>query len=853
MVKKLKSSSQYYPELSLVDSLVTFHSQLGDDYKIAELGCVDELYDRLAKYDIPDIPLNRKVAIDAISHFLSPIQPFKCITKREAYGLMDLSKSVGFGASSKKIYTREDERMYQYMKDYAKLTSEQIHHVIINAAQKDEVRVSSKTPRLFTSFPPEHTFLCLIVLCRFMDQFQNHSFCKDGSISTVGDSIQDGAVKHYYNVLNKRPYKYCTDTSGQDSSVSGEFLDLFYSMLETKIDFDCEEERAWYRSIVFNSKNKLLNVNGDLYLVRRGLGSGDYLTIVINIIWRFYMFVENYNHKYEDILRDNTLAICGDDFICSSQFNDLDLNSKYAKIEWAGKPVEWDDMDFCSLKFVPYIHHDPVKVKAVLEMRKKKVHMLSPKLEMQRLGGLLRVLADYKTYQRILAIMVRLVEDHPETRDDYDSLFISYNDLWNSYNLYIERHSRVLKPSRALIKMSTDKKKVVVIRKGELEKLKNKANQNKKTRTRRKGKPNPGFVGNPVRDMPFTAFTGAQNKRSMTKKNVQFSENLGTINTAGASFNVTQYPINPGQSSTFPWLYKEAAQWEKYRIRKLMLQFIPSVTEFSANGIGSIGLAFDSDASDTPPSNWRELYDMEPASFNLPCKVCVLNVPYKIMNTLTDGFFIRRGLKPIHTDIKTYDCGNLFVATEGQASAGMIGQLVIHYDVEFLIPVLDTSPTPPVNNTVSYFKGTSTTLNAEPTQLAFATNCTDGLGIYSADGSFILPQGNYLVDVMLSGTASTGQITGVYFQTQKDGTYVNEQCCSNQIAIIAAEPPQNLKKSVIKSPGVDEVGTFSQLPITGSTWIQSTGTNILTLVGSIEVNEAPFTGEVFYSIRVVSI
>lgn len=436
MTKRLRDRSQFYPEFDELPVDLVKHSQIGSGYKIAELGDLDEVYDRLAKYDILDKPLKREIALMSINYFMDKIHPCDFIEPEGAYDSMDKSKSIGFGAQSNKIFSREDPRMYDYLMKYVELSKVTPHHVVINAAQKDEVRVQDKTPRLFTSFPPEHTFLATIVLGDFMDQFLDHRFCTDMSISTVGDSIQTGAARFYYEELSKLPYVYCTDTSAQDSSVSPEFINMVYDQIKLKYTLT-DEEDSMFEAVRFNSINKLMSVNGDVYLVPRGLGSGDYLTIVINIMWRYYMFLENYKHPLETVLDDNRLIICGDDFACSSLYPDLDLSSTYAKIEWAGKPITWDEMDFCSIKFKPYIHHDPKKVLAVLNLRKKKVHQLSPEHEMQRLGGILRVLSTEEVYNIVLNRMRVLVHKHPETLITFRNLYISFEDLYYCYNTYI--------------------------------------------------------------------------------------------------------------------------------------------------------------------------------------------------------------------------------------------------------------------------------------------------------------------------------------------------------------------------------------------------------------------------------
>jgi transcription elongation factor Elf1 len=431
MSKKMSSNSQYYEELSLpIDP--NFQSQLGDEYKLAELGSLSELLDRLANYDRPDEPINTATAMIAMNHFLDKIFNCTFCSLESAFRTMPQDKSIGFGAKECGVYSRKDPAMYEYLLDYYNRSVEGPVHVIITASQKDEIRPSTKTPRLFTSYPPEHTFLATIVFNDFLQQFIALHFTTGSSCSALGDSMQLGAGVIYKEELQKLPYLYCTDTKAQDSSVSPDFIALFYTMVKSKFVLSVEEE-ALYEAVVFNTINKLLNVNGHAYLVSRGLGSGDYFTSVINVIWRLYMVLDNYHYPLDFFFRDNKPVINGDDLMMTSKYDDLNLNSRHATIEWLNRPITWEEADFCSITFVPYICHDPKKVLAVLHKRIPKRFMLLPKYQMQRLGGILRVLSNREVYDEVIHMMKVLAQEKSLWKEYYD-LFITYEQLYMTYN-----------------------------------------------------------------------------------------------------------------------------------------------------------------------------------------------------------------------------------------------------------------------------------------------------------------------------------------------------------------------------------------------------------------------------------
>jgi hypothetical protein len=435
-MKKIGKYSQFIPDLKSVEIDISNHSQLGVEYKLANLGVFNEVLDRLGKYDIYDHPLDERCVNFTMDYFFSKINQCLFLDETIAYSEMNKAASVGFGAKLSGIDSRHDPRLESYMFDYVNRSIDEVTHCLISGSQKDEIRPSHKTPRLFTSFPPEHTYAAAICLGDFLRQFYSRHFCVDGSVSAVGDSPQKGCMVHYRIELSKRPFIYCTDTSGQDASVNPQFIRRIYENIFSKMSLT-HEEKCLFWNTMDNSIYKYINIAGNVYLVPRGLGSGDYLTVVINIMWRLYMIFENYNHNLYTYFDDNTTVINGDDLTMSSQYNDLDLNSKHAQIEWLGRPLIWEEADFCSCKFEPNIHLDKTKMLAVLNLRKNKAYQFSPTMEMSRLGGLLRVHVDEEFYNIVLNKMIELDKQF-NLNVHFVQNFVTYEEVFESYNCYNE-------------------------------------------------------------------------------------------------------------------------------------------------------------------------------------------------------------------------------------------------------------------------------------------------------------------------------------------------------------------------------------------------------------------------------
>jgi hypothetical protein len=121
----------------------------------------------------------------------------------------------------------------------------------------------------------------------------------------------------------------------------------------------------------------------------------------------------------------------------SSKYGNLDLNSRHVLIEWKGRPISWEEADFCSLLFSPYIHHDPKKILAVYYKRLPKTMSMNPALQMYRLGGLLACLSTRDVYDFLLSKMIMLAKKYNLFRE-YMNVYISYDLLFHRYNSYVQ-------------------------------------------------------------------------------------------------------------------------------------------------------------------------------------------------------------------------------------------------------------------------------------------------------------------------------------------------------------------------------------------------------------------------------
>jgi len=159
----------------------------------------------------------------------------------------------------------------------------------------------------------------------------------------------------------------------------------------------------------------------------------------------------------------------------------------------------------------------------------------------------------------------------------------------------------------------------------------------------------------------------------------------------GSLFYTTQFPINPGMSTTFPWLSTIAPSFESYRFRSLMFRYEPTVPT-STQGV--VSLAVDFDAADSAPTTKMDFMSNHRAVRSSAFSTAVYQTDMKDAETMTSRKFVRFASLPSNRDIKTYDLGNLFVATADFLSTfagASAGELYVSYVVELYTPQLDTS------------------------------------------------------------------------------------------------------------------------------------------------------------------
>jgi len=174
-------------------------------------------------------------------------------------------------------------------------------------------------------------------------------------------------------------------------------------------------------------------------------------------------------------------------------------------------------------------------------------------------------------------------------------------------------------------------------------------------------------------------------------------EYLGDI-PGTTNFNVLNYPLQPGNSTTFPWLCTVAQNYQQYRFHGVVFEFRSLMTDYVTNGQpGVVVLATNYNAAQAAYSNKQQMENSEFAVSVKPtndlmhmieCDPSITAEPIKYVRTTSLG---------ANQDARLYDWGNFQLATQSNPSASPdLGELWVTYCVEFLKPII---PITPVNTT----------------------------------------------------------------------------------------------------------------------------------------------------------
>jgi hypothetical protein len=234
---------------------------------------------------------------------------------------------------------------------------------------------------------------------------------------------------------------------------------------------------------------------------------------------------------------------------------------------------------------------------------------------------------------------------------------------------------------------------------------------------------------------------------------------------------VSNLPINPGMAQLFPWLSVQAAQWQEYRFRRLMFEWVPIAPTSTQ---GDITLAVDYEASNPPPTTEVQMSDLHGAVTDSTWKPIRLGCNVKDMYALGPRKYVRSSV--VNGDIKTFDSGNFYLAVEN-FSAGNVtaGKLYVTYDVDLFIPyngpLQYTQPT--ASTEINRITTAQTIVTATPTVWIPDTALFNALGITVSfvNGNMTPAPGFYRVDWQFTIKDTQAETFTAVGQLNKNGAF----------------------------------------------------------------------------------
>lgn len=174
---------------------------------------------------------------------------------------------------------------------------------------------------------------------------------------------------------------------------------------------------------------------------------------------------------------------------------------------------------------------------------------------------------------------------------------------------------------------------------------------------------------------------------------IRHREYLGDIvsSSSANTFNIQGFSLNPAQSKSFPWASAIAEQFEEYAINGMVWEFKSTASDAIASStnlaLGEVILATQYDPIDDPFSSNVEMLNYE---FAQSCKVsesALHMIECDPRQSPMTHLYTRPGAQPANTDLRLYDFGTFYIATNGlQGTSVTVGQLWVTYEFLFYKP-----------------------------------------------------------------------------------------------------------------------------------------------------------------------
>lgn len=185
-------------------------------------------------------------------------------------------------------------------------------------------------------------------------------------------------------------------------------------------------------------------------------------------------------------------------------------------------------------------------------------------------------------------------------------------------------------------------------------------------------------------------------KQVMTKPKLMYSADGSTTVShreyiadvqGSQNFDATAFVINPGDESTFPWLYAIARRYESYLFEELIFEY---ETQSGSTAVGTVILAIDYDAADAAPVSKVQALAYHNSVRAAPWQNCSHRSSSADLHK-RKTYYVQSGTNDPN-DAVDYDTGRLFVCRQGMADPDtLVGELYVKYKLKLMTPQLNAS------------------------------------------------------------------------------------------------------------------------------------------------------------------
>lgn len=171
-------------------------------------------------------------------------------------------------------------------------------------------------------------------------------------------------------------------------------------------------------------------------------------------------------------------------------------------------------------------------------------------------------------------------------------------------------------------------------------------------------------------------------------------------NIQGSTTFTQQYSLNlnPGLSSTFPFLATIASGFEEYEMHGLVWLYRPTSGSAVVSGNAALGVvvaATNYDALDSPFVSKIQMESYEYSNSVVPFNEMAHMVECAgRLDPMSSRRYVRTSLPPANADLRLYDMGVTTFATDGFQTAYTCGEIWVSYDVTLRKPRIDPNAGP---------------------------------------------------------------------------------------------------------------------------------------------------------------